>query len=145
MSANDTQIGGDHYQSKAVQPWEAMEAWLTKEQFIGFLRGNALKYLGQREKGAERLEQAVVAYTDALKVYGRDPMPLDWALVQINRATVHIQFFDKTGDFDHLQTASTHINSALEVLKEAEASLYIAVAEQISAKIDALSKGSDQS
>ena len=107
--------------------------------------GNALKYLGQREKGAERLEQAVVAYTDALKVYGRDPMPLDWALVQINRATVHIQFFDKTGDFDHLQTASTHINSALEVLKEAEASLYIAVAEQISAKIDALSKGSDQS
>lgn len=47
MSANDTQIGGDHYQSKEIQPWDAMEAWMSKEQFIGFLRGNALKYIAR--------------------------------------------------------------------------------------------------
>jgi hypothetical protein len=41
------QIGGDHYRTKAVQPWDAMEAWLTEEQFIGFLRGNAIKYLAR--------------------------------------------------------------------------------------------------
>ena len=47
MSAHDTQIGGDHYKKKEIQPWEAMEAWMSKEQFIGFLRGNALKYIAR--------------------------------------------------------------------------------------------------
>ena len=47
MSANDTQVGGEHYKSKRIQPWAAMEAWLTPEQFRGFLRGNAIKYLAR--------------------------------------------------------------------------------------------------
>jgi hypothetical protein len=52
MSANDTQIGGDHYTSKAIQPWEAMEAWMSKEAFEGFLTGNSLKYLARwKDKG----------------------------------------------------------------------------------------------
>ena len=46
-SANHIQIGGDHYHDKAIQPWDAMEAWMPKEQFIGFLRGNAIKYLAR--------------------------------------------------------------------------------------------------
>lgn len=51
--AKTIQIGGDHYTSKAIQPWDAMEAWLTPEQFIGFLRGNAIKYLARAgAKGA---------------------------------------------------------------------------------------------
>lgn len=41
-----TQIGGTHYQ-KDIQPWDAMECWMTKEQYIGFLRGNAIKYLAR--------------------------------------------------------------------------------------------------
>ena len=28
-----------------MQPWDAMRAWMTPEQFEGYLRGNALKYL----------------------------------------------------------------------------------------------------
>ena len=32
MSAEDTQIGGDHYASKKVQPWHAMEAWMTRDE-----------------------------------------------------------------------------------------------------------------
>jgi len=40
-------VGGSHYVTKKVQPWEAMEAWMSPEQFEGFLRGNAIKYLAR--------------------------------------------------------------------------------------------------
>ena len=45
--ADDLQIGGDHYKGMEVQPWAAMESWMTPEQFAGFLRGNAIKYLAR--------------------------------------------------------------------------------------------------
>jgi hypothetical protein len=52
MSANSTQIGGTHYTSKAIQPWQAMEAWMSREAFEGFLQGNAIKYLARwKDKG----------------------------------------------------------------------------------------------
>jgi hypothetical protein len=41
------QVGGSHYKDMAVQPWAAMESWMTPEQFAGFLRGNAIKYLAR--------------------------------------------------------------------------------------------------
>ena len=44
MSADDVQIGGEHYKKMGVEPWALMEAVLTTEQFIGFLKGNAMKY-----------------------------------------------------------------------------------------------------
>lgn len=48
--ADEWQVGGDHYKRLGVTPWEAMEAWMPKEQFAGFLRGNVIKYMC-REKG----------------------------------------------------------------------------------------------
>lgn len=45
--ADDLQVGGDHYKGMGVQPWAAMESWMTPEQFAGFLRGNAIKYLAR--------------------------------------------------------------------------------------------------
>lgn len=45
-----TQVGGDHYKRLAVQPWAAMESWMTPEQFKGFLTGNVIKYMA-RDKG----------------------------------------------------------------------------------------------
>lgn len=45
--ADGLQIGGDHYKGMEVQPWAAMESWMTPEQFAGFLRGNAIKYLAR--------------------------------------------------------------------------------------------------
>lgn len=52
MASNDIQVGGTHYLSKTVQPWEAMESWLSHEEFIGYLRGNVVKYLARcNEKG----------------------------------------------------------------------------------------------
>jgi hypothetical protein len=55
------QIGGDHYRTKAVQPWDAMAAWMTPEQFEGFLRGNAIKYLARAGSKGD----AVVDYKKA--------------------------------------------------------------------------------
>lgn len=49
--ANSRQVGGDHYQ-KDVQPWDAMAAWMTQEQFAGYLRGNVIKYICRyKDKG----------------------------------------------------------------------------------------------
>lgn len=39
-----TQIGGDHYVSMGVQPWDIIDTWSHAQQ-IGFFRGNALKYV----------------------------------------------------------------------------------------------------
>ena len=52
MNANSKQVGGGHYRTKKVQPWDAMEAWMSPEEFAGFLRGNAIKYLARcNDKG----------------------------------------------------------------------------------------------
>ena len=42
--ADDLQIGGQHYKQMGVQPWAVMEAVLTREEFIGYLKGNCVKY-----------------------------------------------------------------------------------------------------
>lgn len=46
------QVGGDHYLAQAIQPWDAMQAWMSPEAFEGFLVGNAIKYLARyKSKG----------------------------------------------------------------------------------------------
>jgi hypothetical protein len=44
MSADEKQVDGTHYKDMAVQPWAVMEAVLTHEEFIGFIKGNIIKY-----------------------------------------------------------------------------------------------------
>ena len=66
--AQDRQVGGDHYTRLEVQPWQAMQAWMSTEEFRGFLRGNAIKYLaraGSKGPVREDLEKAR-HYLDAL-------------------------------------------------------------------------------
>lgn len=60
MNPNDIQVGGEHYRSKTIQPWDAMESWMTKEQFKGFLWGNVIKYIArwQDKGGLEDLRKA---------------------------------------------------------------------------------------
>lgn len=62
---NRRQVGGDHYQRLAIQPWDAMAAWMTPEQFAGFLRGNIIKYLARDKGGLEDLQKAM-HYLDKL-------------------------------------------------------------------------------
>ncbi len=47
MSALDRQVGGDHYKKMSIQPWEAIRAWLSPEQFQGYMLGTALAYLAR--------------------------------------------------------------------------------------------------
>jgi hypothetical protein len=60
MSADDMQVGGEHYRNKDIQPWTAMQAWMTPEQFKGFLWGNVIKYVArwQDKGGVEDLRKA---------------------------------------------------------------------------------------
>jgi len=50
------QIGGDHYKELAVQPWAAMESWMSGAEFAGFLRGNVIKYLARAGKKGDELQ-----------------------------------------------------------------------------------------
>jgi hypothetical protein len=67
-TANDRQVGGNHYKAMAVQPWNVVDTWPI-EQRIGYYRGGALKYvmrLGTKDespieagKGLHYLEKLV--------------------------------------------------------------------------------------
>jgi len=51
-SALSTQVGGSHYKDMDIQPWQAMEAWLTPEEYRGYHKGVAIAYLArERQKG----------------------------------------------------------------------------------------------
>lgn len=58
--ADDLQVGGDHYKNMGVQPWKAMESWMTPEEFCGFLKGNSIKYLARcnSKGGVEDVKKA---------------------------------------------------------------------------------------
>lgn len=61
VSALDTQVGGAHYRDMAIQPWEAMEAWLTPEEYRGYQKGVAIAYLAreQQKGGLQDIEKAI--------------------------------------------------------------------------------------
>jgi hypothetical protein len=67
-----TQVGGNHYLSKKVQPWDAMEAWMKPDEFKGFLRGNVIKYVARCEDkgGVEDLKKAQHYLTRLLEAHG---------------------------------------------------------------------------
>jgi hypothetical protein len=50
LKADDTQVDGTHYKDMPIEPWDAMEVLLTPEEFIGFLKGNYLKYVMRADK-----------------------------------------------------------------------------------------------
>jgi hypothetical protein len=73
--ASDVMVGGNHYKTTGVQPWDVIESWMHEDQnaFEAYLWGNALKYLHRyRRKGfpvqdikkaihyLERLEEYVI-------------------------------------------------------------------------------------
>jgi hypothetical protein len=53
--ANNKQVGGVHYKTKDIQPWDAIHTW-----GLGFFSGNVVKYVARhREKnGIEDLKKA---------------------------------------------------------------------------------------
>jgi hypothetical protein len=47
VSANDTQVGGNHYKACAIEPWD----YIVSNE-MGYLEGNVIKYVSRwRSKG----------------------------------------------------------------------------------------------
>jgi len=51
-----------HYEDDKIQPIEIMRANFSKEELVGFYKGNVIKYVSraQRKNGVEDLEKAAV-------------------------------------------------------------------------------------
>ena len=60
MSADDYQVGGHHYKDMPIEPWEVMQVLFTKEEFIGFLKCNIVKYTMRagRKEGSDDAAKA---------------------------------------------------------------------------------------
>jgi hypothetical protein len=54
--ANEVQVGGDHYKSKAIEPWDYIIS-----NNIGFLEGNAIKYITRHKEknGVQDIDKAI--------------------------------------------------------------------------------------
>lgn len=50
VSADARQVGGSHYRDMQMQPWDVMQAVLTHEEFVGYLKGCILKYAMRQGK-----------------------------------------------------------------------------------------------
>lgn len=78
VSSTDSAHHDTHYQTQ-IQPLEAMQANMTKEEFIGFLKGNIIKYAcrcGRKEeaqKEAEKIQRYAEWLVAALKGEKIDP------------------------------------------------------------------------
>lgn len=66
--ADATQVGGSHYKDMPMQPWDVMQAVLTPAEFIGFLKGNVIKYSLRAGKKAGADDDTAKAKHYALKL-----------------------------------------------------------------------------
>jgi Protein of unknwon function (DUF3310) len=54
-SAQGSQVGGDHYKSMAIQPWQVMRAVMTREEYTAYHIGTVMAYLMRHKaKGGEQ-------------------------------------------------------------------------------------------
>lgn len=75
-TADDKQVGGDHYHRIGIQPWAVMESVLSRQEFIGYLKGNIIKY-GMRAGRKEGTDDAAKAwhYKQKLEEYTSQTEP----------------------------------------------------------------------
>jgi hypothetical protein len=62
MSANEIQVAGSHYKTKAIQPWDYIAA-----NELGYFEGNIVKYVSRwRDKGGVQDLRKAQHYLDKL-------------------------------------------------------------------------------
>ena len=63
-----------HY-AKSIQPWDAMQAWMSDDAFRGFLQGNVIKYIAryQDKGGVDDLKKAQHYLTKLISTYTKEP------------------------------------------------------------------------
>jgi hypothetical protein len=59
-TAQDRQVGGDHYASMAIQPWQVMRAVMTREEYTAYHIGTVMAYLMRHKAkgGAQDIKKA---------------------------------------------------------------------------------------
>lgn len=59
-----------HY-NKTIQPWDAMQSWMSEESFRGFLQGNIIKYIARHQEkgGVADLKKALHYLTKLISTY----------------------------------------------------------------------------
>lgn len=58
MESKENEWFDSHYSAQDVQPIEYMQMTMSKNEFIGFLRGNIIKYISRIGKKDEPLKEA---------------------------------------------------------------------------------------
>jgi hypothetical protein len=81
--------------------------------------GNALRILGERERGTGRLEEAVAAFRDALKERTRERVPLDWAMSFGNQGVALMFLAERAKNRMTAETALLQIELAFETSRSA--------------------------
>jgi hypothetical protein len=70
MSANDTQIGGEHYKTKSIQPWDFISS-----NGLGYLEGCVVKYVTRHaDKGGLQDLQKAAHYIQKLIEINAEPV-----------------------------------------------------------------------
>ena len=99
--------------------------------------GTALWTLGELKPGKTYLAEALEALDVALEERARNRVPLDWAATRGNMSSLHLAFFDVAGDTAELDLAQAALDDARAVFTAAQASQYLAMADNQQAEIDA--------
>lgn len=85
MSANETQVGGDHYKDKAIQPWD----YITGNG-LAYLEGCIVKYISRhREKGGlEDLHKAKHYLDKLIEVEEAKTPKVSWVAESVGKKIV---------------------------------------------------------
>jgi hypothetical protein len=89
--------------------------WATTQNNLG----NALRTIGERESGTERLEEAIAAYRAALTEWIRERVPLDWAMGTGNQGVALSLLAQRTRNAAMAKTAVMQIESARNTMQAA--------------------------
>ena len=70
---SNSQVGGTHYKDMHIQPWEAMKAWMTPEEYIGYHKGTIISYIAREHKkgGVQDLYKGSHHYAELINFIGQ--------------------------------------------------------------------------
>lgn len=77
MKADERQVAGSHYKELGVEPWQVVDSW-SRDQRIGFYRGNAVKYvlrMGAKDEAADEVAKAIHYLEKLMEVLREDQCP----------------------------------------------------------------------
>ena len=68
MSANDIQVGGNHYKDKPIQPWD----YIVQNK-LGYLEGCIVKYISREKNRLEDLHKARHYLDKLIEIQQQEP------------------------------------------------------------------------